>query len=80
MKNLPVWIDDTAIRKFPKLQGNTIADVLVIGGGVTGITAASLLNDAGATVAVIERDRVGSTDTGHTTAQLTCAEEPLTVI
>src|SRR5439155_22946236 len=71
MKNLPVCIDDTAIRKFPKLQGNTIADVLVIGAGVTGVTAAYLLKDAGATVALIERERMASIDTGHTTAHLT---------
>src|ERR1051325_8643828 len=71
MKNVPVWIDDTPIRKFPKLQGNISADVLVVGGGVTGITAAYLLKKGGLTVALIERERVASIDTGHTTAHLT---------
>ncbi len=46
-------------------------DVVVIGAGVTGITAAYLLKNAGATVALIERERVASIDTGHTTAHLT---------
>src|SRR5215475_1797720 len=71
MKNVPVWIDDTAIRKFPKLQRNISADVLVIGAGVTGITAAYLLKKAGSTVALVERERVALIDTGHTTAHLT---------
>src|SRR6266403_2333637 len=71
MRNVPVWIDDTPIPKFPKLQRNISADVLVIGGGVTGITVAYLLKKAGSTIALIERERVASIDTGHTTAHLT---------
>src|SRR5436309_7252878 len=71
MRNVPVWIDDTPIRKFPKLQRNISVDVLVVGAGVTGITVAYLLKKAGSTVALIERERVASIDTGHTTAHLT---------
>ena len=70
MRNVPVWIDDT-MRKFPKLQGNISADVLVVGARITGITAAYLLKKAGSTVGLIERERVASIDTGHTTAHLT---------
>jgi glycine/D-amino acid oxidase-like deaminating enzyme/nitrite reductase/ring-hydroxylating ferredoxin subunit len=71
MRNVPVWIDDTPIRKFPKLQRNISVDVVVVGAGVTGITTAHLLKKAGSTVALIDRDRVASIDTGHTTAHLT---------
>src|ERR1044072_6663512 len=71
MKNVPVWIDDTEIRKFPKLTSNVSVDVLVVGAGVTGITTAHLLKKAGFTVALIEREQVASIDTGHTTAHLT---------
>jgi glycine/D-amino acid oxidase-like deaminating enzyme/nitrite reductase/ring-hydroxylating ferredoxin subunit len=71
MRNIPVWIDDTAIRKFPQLQRNINADVLVVGAGITGITAAYLLKKAGLTVALIDRGQVASIDTGHTTAHLT---------
>ena len=71
MRNVPVWIDDTSIRKFPKLQKNLSVDVLVVGAGVTGITTAYLLTKAGSTVALIDRERVASIDTGHTTAHLT---------
>lgn len=71
MRDVPVWIDDTPIRKFPKLQKNISVDVLVVGAGVTGITTAYLLKKAGSTVALIDRERVASIDTGHTTAHLT---------
>jgi glycine/D-amino acid oxidase-like deaminating enzyme/nitrite reductase/ring-hydroxylating ferredoxin subunit len=71
MRNVPIWIDDTPIRKFPKLQKNISVDVLVVGAGVTGITTAYVLKKAGSTVALIDRERVASIDTGHTTAHLT---------
>lgn len=72
MTNVPFWIDTARIQKFPKLQRNMNVNVLVIGAGITGITTAYLLKKAGLTVALIERERVASMDTGHTTAHLTC--------
>jgi glycine/D-amino acid oxidase-like deaminating enzyme/nitrite reductase/ring-hydroxylating ferredoxin subunit len=71
MRNVPVWIYSAPIRKFPKLQSNISVDVLVVGAGITGITTAYLLKKAGSTAALIERERVASIDTGHTTAHLT---------
>jgi glycine/D-amino acid oxidase-like deaminating enzyme/nitrite reductase/ring-hydroxylating ferredoxin subunit len=71
MRNVPVWIDTARIQKFPKLEKNLSVDVVVVGAGVTGITTAYLLKKAGSTVALIERERVASIDTGHTTAHLT---------
>ena len=71
MTNVPIWIDTALIQKFPKLEKNTSVDVVVVGVGVTGITAAYLLKKAGSTVALIDRERVASIDTGHTTAHLT---------
>ena len=71
MENVPYWIDSAPIKRFPRLQKNVDVDVLVIGAGVTGISAAYLLKKAGFSVALIERERVASVDTGHTTAHLT---------
>ena len=71
MRNVPFWIDSAPIEKFPRLKRNVTVDVVVVGAGVTGITAAYLLKKAGSTVALIERERVASIDTGHTTAHLT---------
>jgi glycine/D-amino acid oxidase-like deaminating enzyme/nitrite reductase/ring-hydroxylating ferredoxin subunit len=71
MKNVPVWIDTATIQKFPKLQKDITVDIVVVGAGVTGITTAYLLKKAGSSVALIDRERVASIDTGHTTAHLT---------
>jgi len=71
MTTNPFWIDSAPIKRFPALQRNINVDALVVGAGITGITAAYLLKKAGLTVALIERERVASIDTGHTTAHLT---------
>jgi glycine/D-amino acid oxidase-like deaminating enzyme/nitrite reductase/ring-hydroxylating ferredoxin subunit len=71
MRNAPFWIDSAPIRRFPRLQRNINVDVVIIGAGVTGVTTAYLMKKEGFTVALIERERVASIDTGHTTAHLT---------
>ncbi len=71
MTTIPFWIDSAPIKRFPTLRRNINVDVLVIGAGITGITTAYLLAKEGLTVGLIERERVASIDTGHTTAHLT---------
>src|SRR5436305_9234090 len=71
MDTTPYWIDSAPIKSFPALSADLKVDVLVVGAGITGITAAYLLKKAGIRVALIERERVASIDTGHTTAHLT---------
>jgi glycine/D-amino acid oxidase-like deaminating enzyme/nitrite reductase/ring-hydroxylating ferredoxin subunit len=46
-------------------------DVIVVGGGITGVTSALLLKDAGRSVAVVEARDIGSGVTSQTSAHLT---------
>src|SRR5918999_2865072 len=66
-----IWQDTTPATTYTPLEQDTEVDVCVIGGGITGITAAVLLKEAGETVAVVEHDRVGSGVTGYTTGKVT---------
>ena len=70
MKTESLW-QATPRPRFAKLLGPGEFDVVVIGGGITGMTAAYLLKKAGKRVVVLEANRIGSVDTGFTTAHLT---------
>ncbi len=65
-----LWLD-SSFPSFPKLADDLQVDVVVVGAGLTGLTAAYLLTKAGKSVAVLERGRCADIDTGHTTAHLT---------
>lgn len=71
MDTTSYWIGSAALPTFPRLEQDLDVDVAIVGGGITGITAAWLLTRAGRTVALLERERCAGRDTGHTTAHLT---------
>src|SRR5689334_17847434 len=75
MKTTSYWLEKPALPRFARLNKNIKVDVVVVGAGMTGITAAYLLKRAGRTVALLERDRCARCDTGHTTAHLTCVTD-----
>ena len=66
-----LWLDTTPDTAYPPLAGEVSVDVAVLGGGITGLTAAVLLKRGGATVAVVEMDRVAAGVSGYTTAKVT---------
>lgn len=68
---LSYWIDTTPRTNYPAMPGDLAVDVAVLGGGISGITAAVLLKRLGKTVAVIEMGRIAEGVTGNTTAKLT---------
>jgi glycine/D-amino acid oxidase-like deaminating enzyme/nitrite reductase/ring-hydroxylating ferredoxin subunit len=67
----PYWADSAPMPRFPRLERDQTVDVAIVGGGITGLTAAYLLNRAGLSVALLERARCAEIDTGHTSAHVT---------
>src|SRR5687768_3691035 len=59
------------LPEFPALDRDLDVDVLIIGAGVTGITTAYLLCQEGVRVALIEREKIATGESGRTTAHLT---------
>jgi glycine/D-amino acid oxidase-like deaminating enzyme/nitrite reductase/ring-hydroxylating ferredoxin subunit len=54
--------------RFPALEGDKEVDVVVVGGGMAGISAAYFLSKNGKSVAVLEAATIASGDSGFTTA------------
>src|ERR1700712_3637455 len=65
------WVATSPGPRHPTLARDLDVDVAVVGGGITGITAALLLRRAGQRVAVLEARRIAEGVTGNTTAHLT---------
>src|SRR5262245_47164946 len=78
MNTTPYWIDTAPLPQFSRLNRDVECDVVVVGGGITGITAAYLFKQEGKRVVLLERDHCATHETGHTTAHLThVTDKPL---
>ena len=66
------WYEATVGERpeYPSLEGDTAADVVVIGGGFTGLSAAAHLAKAGVNVVLIEAHRFGDGASGRNGGQL----------
>jgi gamma-glutamylputrescine oxidase len=60
----------TPLDAFPALQGDTTADVCVVGGGYTGLSAALHLAERGFSVVLLEAHRVGFGASGRNGGQV----------
>ena len=66
-----IWQKEVQLPSFPKLNGDTSTDVLIIGGGVAGILTAYFLKQNSVDCILVEKHRICSGTTGHTTAKIT---------
>ena len=68
----PSWYAATArlLPPFPSLAGDVEADVCVVGGGYTGLSAALHLAEAGLSVVLVEAQRVGWGASGRNGGQV----------
>lgn len=72
-ENISYWIDSVQPFEFETLNQKFDTDVLIIGGGIAGLTTAYCLLKGGRKITLVEDGLIGSGETGRTTAHLTCA-------
>ena len=65
------WTATAPKTAYPKLAGARTADVVVVGAGIVGVTAAYVLAEAGLSVTLLEARRIGRQVTGRSTAKIT---------
>ncbi|QWU15956.1 Glycine/D-amino acid oxidase [Paenibacillus sophorae] len=66
-----LWRGTTELPSFPRLAEDHATDIAVVGGGITGITTAYLLAEAGCKVTLLEGSELFAGTTGFTTAKIT---------
>ncbi|WP_010283159.1 FAD-dependent oxidoreductase [Bacillus timonensis] len=71
----PLWRVDVDIPEFPPLEEDLEVDVVIVGGGIAGLTSAYVLINEGLKVAVLEADKILNGTTGHTTAKVTAQHD-----
>ncbi|WP_338754307.1 FAD-dependent oxidoreductase [Bacillus sp. FJAT-52991] len=71
MTRKTLWKQEVKLPSFETLDQMVFADVVIVGGGITGIVTAYLLTKAKKKVVLIEGTELVNGTTGHTTAKMT---------
>ena len=66
-----IWQETCKLAPREQLRRDLKTEVAVIGGGMAGVLIASALREAGLQVTILEADRIGSGQTGGTSAKIT---------
>ena len=74
MKKQSIWMKDYK-NKVNKLDKDIECDVLIIGGGITGLTTAYHLMNKNLKVVIIEKNQIGCGTTSKSTAKITYLQE-----
>lgn len=77
MNNKSIWESEVEVDSFPFLNEDIETDVLIIGGGITGLLCAYELKKRNIDCVIAERDKIGKGITKNTTAFITAQHEVL---
>ena len=75
MKNKSIWLENIVFPKANKLNKKIKVDVLIIGGGITGLSTAYHLKNSNLKVCLVEKKIIGHGITSRTTGKLTYLQE-----
>lgn len=71
------WVESTPQTNYPKIEKDFDTDVLIIGGGITGIVTSYMLSNSNLSVSIVEADRMAMGVTANTTAKITSQHDLL---
>jgi ribulose 1,5-bisphosphate synthetase/thiazole synthase len=70
-RSLSLWLKDGIASDIPTLEEDINCDVCIVGAGITGITSAYRLHEAGFKVVLIDKQEPIHLASGNTTAKFT---------
>ena len=77
MKNYSIWQDIENKKSYNNLTKDTSVDVLIIGGGITGISTLYHLKNSKLKVMLVEQNRIGMSTTSKSTGKLSFLQNDL---
>ena len=77
MKNISIWEDIKLIKEYPTLNENKNVDVLIIGGGITGISTLYNLKNSNLNIMLVEQNKIGRSVTSKSTGKLSYLQNDL---
>jgi len=80
MNNNSLWLKGIRTKTLPSLKEDIETDILIIGGGITGISTAFYLKNSNLDITLIDSDKIGFGVTSKTTGKLTYLQDTLTNI
>ncbi len=77
MKKISIWKDTVKNIHYEKLKSNITTDVLIIGGGITGVSTMYHLKDSDLKVTLVEQNKIGMGVTANSTGKLNYLQDNL---
>lgn len=71
MINKSIWLKGIKSKSLPRLKENLKTDILIIGGGITGLSTAYFLKDSNKDIVLVDQNKIGHGTTALTTGKLT---------
>ena len=75
MKNTSIWLNEGRKKFYSKLDHDLDVDVLIIGGGITGISTAYHLSNSNLKIGLVEKNKLCQGVTSRTTGKLTYLQD-----
>ncbi len=75
MKKMSIWLDTVEKEEYESLKKDIDVDVLIIGGGITGLSTLYNLRNSNLNICLVEQDLIGRGVSGKTTAKINYLQE-----
>ena len=76
MKNYPIWDSNEELILNDVLKNDNV-DILIIGGGIVGLTTAYFLMNSNKSILLIDKDKIGNGATYKSTAKISYLQKDI---